>query len=87
MDIIIILVVLVVLALLYTVHLWRNTNEKLTYMLDSLDNDDVNFRFREKVFFDIFFIIPPLNNIHEQLGLFGLFLKNINPLIFGYFLI
>ena len=53
MDIIIILVALVVLAFLYTVHLWRNTNEKLTYMLDSLDNDDVNFRFREKVFFDI----------------------------------
>ena len=40
MDIIIILVALVVLAFLYTVHLWRNTNEKLTYMLDSLDNDD-----------------------------------------------
>ena len=53
MDIIIILVALVVLAFLYTVHLWRNTNEKLTYMLDSLDNDDVNFRFRERVFLDI----------------------------------
>ena len=42
-----------VLVLLYTVYLWRRTNEKLTYMLDSLDNDDVNFRFRERLFFDI----------------------------------
>ena len=36
----------------YTVYLWRKTNEKLTFMLDSLDNDDVNFRFRERLFFN-----------------------------------
>lgn len=50
---ILILLVVAVLVLLYTVYLWRRTNEKLTYMLDSLDNDDVNFRFRERLFFDI----------------------------------
>lgn len=50
---ILILLVVAVLVLLYTVFLCRRTNEKLTYMLDSLDNDDVNFRFRERLFFDI----------------------------------
>lgn len=53
LKIILILLVVAVLVLLYTVYLWRRTNEKLTYMLDSLDNDDVNFRFRERLFFDI----------------------------------
>jgi len=53
LKIILILLVVAVLVLLYTVFLWRRTNEKLTYMLDSLDNDDVNFRFRERLFFDI----------------------------------
>lgn len=50
---ILILLVVAVLAFLYTVYLWYRTNEKLTYMLDSLDNDDVSFRFRERLFFDI----------------------------------
>ena len=53
LKLILILLVVAVLVLLYTVYLWRRTNEKLTYMLDSLDNDDVNFRFRERLFFDI----------------------------------
>ena len=53
LKMILILLVVAVLVLLYTVYLWRRTNEKLTYMLDSLDNDDVNFRFRERLFFDI----------------------------------
>lgn len=50
---ILILLMVAVLAFLYTVYLWYRTNEKLTYMLDSLDNDDVSFRFRERLFFDI----------------------------------
>lgn len=45
--------VVVVLVFLYTIYLWHRTNEKLTYMLDSLDNDDVSFRFRERLFLDI----------------------------------
>lgn len=53
MEIIIILVTAAAAVFLYTVYLWHRTNEKLTYMLDSLDNDDVNFRFRERLFFDI----------------------------------
>ena len=42
----------VVVCFVYTVYLWHRTNEKLTFMLDSLDNDDVNFRFRERLFFN-----------------------------------
>lgn len=53
LKIILILLMVAVLAFLYTVYLWYRTNEKLTYMLDSLDNDDVSFRFRERLFFDI----------------------------------
>lgn len=53
LKIILILLVACVLVFLYTVYLWHRTNEKLTYMLDSLDNDDVSFRFRERLFLDI----------------------------------
>ncbi|MBQ7773292.1 MAG: HAMP domain-containing histidine kinase [Bacteroidales bacterium] len=53
LKMILILLMVAVLAFLYTVYLWYRTNEKLTYMLDSLDNDDVSFRFRERLFFDI----------------------------------
>lgn len=53
LKILIILLVAVVLVFLYTIYLWHRTNEKLTYMLDSLDNDDVSFRFRERLFLDI----------------------------------
>jgi len=52
-KVILILMVVVVLVFLYTIYLWHRTNEKLTYMLDSLDNDDVSFRFRERLFLDI----------------------------------
>ena len=52
-KIILILLVVAVLVFLYTIYLWRRTNGKLTYMLDSLDNDDVNFRFRERLFFNV----------------------------------
>ena len=49
MEVILILAVAVAVCFGYTVYLWRKTNEKLTFMLDSLDNDDVNFRFRERL--------------------------------------
>ena len=52
MELILILAVAVAVCFGYTVYLWRKTNEKLTFMLDSLDNDDVNFRFRERLFFN-----------------------------------
>lgn len=52
LKVIIILLVIALVCFLYTVYLWHKTNEKLTFMLDSLDNDDVNFRFRERLFFN-----------------------------------
>ena len=52
MEVILILAGAVVVCFVYTVYLWHRTNEKLTFMLDSLDNDDVNFRFRERLFFN-----------------------------------
>ncbi len=52
-NIILILLGIAVPVFLYTIYLWRRTNQKLTYMLDSLDNDDTNFRFRQRYFFDI----------------------------------
>lgn len=52
LKVILILLVIAVVCFLYTVYLWHKTNEKLTFMLDSLDNDDVNFRFRERLFFN-----------------------------------
>ena len=53
LNVILILVAIAVIAFLYTIWLWRKTNQKLTFMLDSLDNDDINFRFRQRYFFDI----------------------------------
>ena len=53
LNVILILVAIAVMAFLYTIWLWRKTNQKLTFMLDSLDNDDINFRFRQRYFFDI----------------------------------
>ena len=52
MEVILILAGAVAVCFVYTVYLWYRTNEKLTFMLDSLDNDDVNFRFRERLFFN-----------------------------------
>jgi len=52
LKMILILLVIALVCFLYTVYLWHKTNEKLTFMLDSLDNDDVNFRFRERLFFN-----------------------------------
>lgn len=52
LKVILILLVIALMCFLYTVYLWHKTNEKLTFMLDSLDNDDVNFRFRERLFFN-----------------------------------
>ncbi len=52
LKVILILLVIALVCFLYTVYLWHKTNEKLTFMLDSLDNDDVNFRFRERLFFN-----------------------------------
>ena len=51
LKIILILLAIAVPVFLYTVYLWHKTNQKLTYMLDSLDNDDINFRFRQRFFF------------------------------------
>ena len=53
LKLILILLVIAVAVFLYTVYLWGKTNEKLTYMLDSLENDDLNFRFREVNFFSV----------------------------------
>ena len=53
LEIILIIVCVAVAVFLYTVFLWHKTNEKLTYMLDSLDNDDVSFRFRERLFLNV----------------------------------
>ena len=53
MKIILIILCFVLLFFLYTVYLWNKTNKKITYMLDSLENDDLNFRFREKFFLNI----------------------------------
>lgn len=53
LKLILILLAIAVTVLLYTVYLWSRTNEKLTYMLDSLENDDLNFRFREVNFFSV----------------------------------
>lgn len=53
LEIIIIILCVAVAVFLYTAYLWYKTNEKLTYMLDSLDNDDVNFRFRERMFLNV----------------------------------
>lgn len=53
LKIILILAVAAVAVFMYTVYLWKRTNSKLTYMLDSLENDDLNFRFREVNFFSI----------------------------------
>ena len=53
LKLILILLAIAVAVLLYTVYLWSRTNEKLTYMLDSLENDDLNFRFREVNFFSV----------------------------------
>lgn len=52
LNVILIVFSVAVVCFLYTVYLWHKTNEKLTFMLDSLDNDDVNFRFRERLFFN-----------------------------------
>ena len=52
LKVILILLVIALVCFLYTVYLWHKTNAKLTFMLDSLDNDDVNFRFRERLFFN-----------------------------------
>lgn len=52
LKVILILLVIALVCFLYTVYLWHKTNEKLTFMLDSLDNDDANFRFRERLFFN-----------------------------------
>lgn len=52
LKVILILLVIALVCFLCTVYLWHKTNEKLTFMLDSLDNDDVNFRFRERLFFN-----------------------------------
>lgn len=52
LKVILILLLIALVCFLYTVYLWHKTNEKLTFMLDSLDNDDVNFRFRERLFFN-----------------------------------
>ena len=59
LKVILILLVIALVCFLYTVYLWHKTNEKLTFMLDSLDNDDVNFRFRERLFF---------TEYHKKLG-------------------
>ena len=53
MKSILIILCFVLLFFLYTVYLWNKTNEKITYMLDSLENDDLNFRFRERFFLNI----------------------------------
>mgnify|MGYP003297573056 CR=1 FL=1 len=53
LEMIIIILCVAVAVFLYTAYLWYKTNEKLTYMLDSLDNDDVNFRFRERLFLNV----------------------------------
>ena len=53
LKLILILLAVVVAVFLYTVYLWSRTNAKLTYMLDSLENDDLNFRFREVNFFSV----------------------------------
>ena len=53
MKIILIILCFVLLFFLYTVYLWNKTNKKITYMLDSLENDDLNFRFRERFFLNI----------------------------------
>lgn len=53
LEIILIIVCVAVVVFLYTAYLWHKTNEKLTYMLDSLDNDDVSFRFRERLFLNV----------------------------------
>ena len=53
LKLILILLVIAVAVFLYTVYLWGKTNDKLTYMLDSLENDDLNFRFREVNFFSV----------------------------------
>ena len=53
LKLILILLAVAVAVFLYTVYLWGKTNDKLTYMLDSLENDDLNFRFREVNFFSV----------------------------------
>lgn len=53
MKIILIILCFVLLFFLYTVYLWNKTNKKITYMMDSLENDDLNFRFRERFFLNI----------------------------------
>ncbi len=53
LEIILIILCVAVAVFLYTAYLWHKTNEKLTYMLDSLDNDDVSFRFRERMFLNV----------------------------------
>ena len=53
LETLIIILCVAVAVFLYTAFLWHKTNEKLTYMLDSLDNDDVSFRFRERLFLNV----------------------------------
>ncbi len=53
LKIVLILLCIAVPVFLYTVYLWHKTNRKLTYMLDSLENDDLNFRFRQRLFFNV----------------------------------
>ena len=53
LKLILILLAVAVAVFLYTVYLWGKTNDKLTYMLDSLEYDDLNFRFREVNFFSV----------------------------------
>ena len=64
MKIILIILCVALLFFLYTLHLWNKTNEKITYMLDSLENDDLNFRFRERYFFNIS-LNKTLNRLRE----------------------
>ena len=68
LEMIIIILCVAVAVFLYTAYLWYKTNEKLTYMLDSLDNDDVNFRFRERMFLNVFLnkTLNRLRGIYEK---------------------
>ncbi len=64
LKLILIALAIAVPVFMYTVYLWHKTNQKLTYMLDSLDNDDVNFRFRQRLFFDVS-LNKTLNRLRE----------------------
>ncbi len=68
LEMILIILCVAVAVFLYTAYLWHKTNEKLTYMLDSLDNDDVSFRFRERLFLNVSLnkTLNRLRNIYEK---------------------